>query len=541
MKRQLLLLWIAALLLALVGLGSVPLRDWDEAIVARVSLEISRSSGHDLLLPTYLGRDYLNKPPGLHLAIAGAIRAWEWTRGGGSADLPPEWLVRLVPAFLSSLLVPLIGTVQARIRPSQPGAAIATALITLTLLPLARHGRLAMLDGMQLTAMALVWLGVLQATPLPRRAFQGGLLAGLGTSLLLLLKAPVAGPVLAATLLLRSCDRDLAPRGWRWLVLGILLALFPGTAWHAWHWLARGNEALVMWGPQGIERLVRVVNGNGGGPLVPISQVLAGGWPWLPLLPAGLIEAWRERDSKAGRWCLGLFLLAGLLVLPLRTQLPWYALLLWPPFALLCGPVLADLVTEGPGARPRLAFRLGRIWGWLGALLISAGVLLVWLPSRPVPLTGVLTALPAGLGLMLGGWMLARNRSGRGAFRGLCTVSAGWFLALLLLFAGPLWNWELSEQPPISPALRLADTAPQAAPVYLLERDAASLRPSLHWYLNTPGAPLEPEVHRWPRSRFRLISRVSPTSQKESQRCRLAEAGGDGWKRWDCRPRGAAG
>jgi hypothetical protein len=70
--RALLLLWLAALGLALIGLGNVPLRDWDEAIVARVSLELSRSPGMGGLLPTYLGEPYSNKPPGLHLAIASA-------------------------------------------------------------------------------------------------------------------------------------------------------------------------------------------------------------------------------------------------------------------------------------------------------------------------------------------------------------------------------------------------------------------------------------------------------------------------------------
>lgn len=536
--RPLLALWIAAVLLGLVGLGNVPLRDWDESIVARVSLEISRGNGHNLLLPTYLGRDYLNKPPGLHLAIAAVLKIWELARGDASAELPPEWLVRLLPALASSLIVPLMGLVQARIRPSRPDAAIATALITLTLLPLARHGRLAMLDGTQLTAMALVWLGVLWAGRSPRQALHGGLLAGLGGCLLLLLKAPVAPPVLAGALMLRWMDRDLDTRAWRWLLLGVMLALLPGVAWHGWHWLVRGSQALVMWGPQGLERLVRVVNGNGGGPMVPITQVLIGGWPWLPLLPAAMGRAWHERNRKEGRWGLGLFLLAGLLVLPLRTQLPWYSLLLWPPYALLCGPVLADLMAGR--TRPALAAWVGRIWSGLGAVVLGAAIVLACLPGRPLPLAGLLSALPAGLALLAGGRLLLRPREPRAALRGVCTASFGWFLALGLLFAGPLWNWELAEQPPITPAVRLAFTGPAAPPVHLLEQDAESLRPSLHWYLNSPGAPLEPEASRWPRSRFRLISRTRPPTESASERCQLAQAGDDGWKRWDCKARGGA-
>ena len=88
--RLLLLLWLMALVLALHGLGNVPLRDWDEAIVARVSLEISRGSWHDALLPTYLGKSYLNKPPGMHLAIAGLMRLWRLASGAGPASARPQ-------------------------------------------------------------------------------------------------------------------------------------------------------------------------------------------------------------------------------------------------------------------------------------------------------------------------------------------------------------------------------------------------------------------------------------------------------------------
>lgn len=158
---------LIALVLALIGLGGVPLRDWDEAIVARVSLEISR-----------------------------------------------------------------------------------------TLLPLA-----------------------------------AGLLAGLGGSQQLL-KAPVALPVLGSALALRALERDLNRRSFTWL----LIAMLAGLLWHGWHPGARGSEVLLIWGDQGMARLVVKVNDNSGGALVPIVQVLCGGWPWLPLLPCG---SGRKRGMEA--------------------------------------------------------------------------------------------------------------------------------------------------------------------------------------------------------------------------------------------------
>ena len=47
----LLLLWGVAVLLALVGLGNLPLRDWDEGIVARVALELSQAPATAICCP----------------------------------------------------------------------------------------------------------------------------------------------------------------------------------------------------------------------------------------------------------------------------------------------------------------------------------------------------------------------------------------------------------------------------------------------------------------------------------------------------------
>ena len=536
------MLWLAAVLLALIGLGNVPLRDWDESLVARVALELSRSPGFAELLPTYLGSLYLNKPPGLHLAIAGAIRLWQWSSGNPAGSVPPEWVVRLVPAVVSSLLVPLLGLVQFRLRPDRRDAAIATALISLTLLPLARHGRLAMLDGSQLSAMALVWWGVLQAATPSWRALLAGLLAGLGGSMLLLLKAPVVAPVLAGTLLLRAMDRELDRRSWRWLLTGLGLAILPGLAWHAWHLAARGDAALVMWGPQGLGRLLHEVNGNGGGALLPLIQVLVGGWPWLPLLPAGIRLAWRQRHGHAGRWTLGLGLMAVLMVLPLRTQLPWYSLLLWPPFALMCGPVLADLARGRPAAAGGLSIRpLGLLWRGLGALLLGAAGLGLLLPARLWSVEALLTALPAGVGLLLAGQGLVRvSRDGEtpALTRGpIMLLAVGWLASLALLFTGPLWNWELAEQPAIGPALALVVPRQGSDDLHLLAGDGASQRPSLLWYLDVSSAPLQRQAHHWPHQRFQLLTQALPEWDDASgRRCHLERSAAGGWQRWRCDP-----
>jgi len=50
------------LLLWLPWLGNAPLRDWDEAGIARTALEFAQAADLNGLLPTRWGEPYLNKP-----------------------------------------------------------------------------------------------------------------------------------------------------------------------------------------------------------------------------------------------------------------------------------------------------------------------------------------------------------------------------------------------------------------------------------------------------------------------------------------------
>ncbi len=544
------MLWLATLVLVVAGLGAVPLRDWDEGIVARVALETSRRPWPEGLLPTFWGSTYLNKPPGLHWLIAGCIQLWQ-AHSGSPPSRPPEWVVRLAPALLSSLIVPLVGLLQMRLRPGRPGVAVCSAAIALTLLPLTRHGRLAMLDGAQLTAMVLLWLGLLQSSRQPVAALRGGMVAGLAGSGLLLLKAPVVLPVLGTGLLLRLLDRELPARSWRWLGAGLALGLLPGLAWHGWHLLQRGDEALVMWGVQGLSRFASTVEEHHGSPIEPLLEVLEGGWPWLPLWPFGVAMAWRERGSRAGRWSLGLTLATALMVLPMRTQLPWYSLLLWPPFCLVCSPALERLVGERrPGGF------LGRVrWLWmlLGGLMLLAVVVAAIPGLLPA---GIVSAyrwlpLPAALGLGFGGWALglAERRARR---LGLVALLTGWVLSLLLFFLSPAWNWELNETWSVLPPAALARgagsaTGVSALPIYMEGRDGQ--RPSLRWYAEREifNLPDGADDH-WPGAFRVLLRREDATGpshgatgdtrprilRRQGLDCHLEVRGEENWERWIC-------
>lgn len=490
MSLGLLALWALALVLALTGLGSLPLRDWDEAIAARVALELSRADGLAQWLPTIWGDPYLNKPPGLHLLIAGTIRLWRWLSGHGPDALPPEGLIRLAPALLSTLVVPLGGWIARELRPKDHLAPLATAAILLTTLPLARHGRMAMLDGAQLSAMALLWLGLLRASLPTWRSGAASLMAGLAGSGLLLLKAPILLPALATGLLALRLDPERRPRRWAPMLVLLMAGLLPGLAWHGLHAWSRGGDALHLWIGDGAARVL-LSEGEGSqlGWRVPLLELCKGGWPWLPLWPFGLAVAWRERRLRRGRWPLLLQGGMALAILPLRTQLPWYSHPLWLPFALICAPALVHLMRrpsagQGPSHRHGLLERVPLIWVGLGGALLCFSLLLAH-PAIGNLSRDLHTARPllfsAGSGWLLGGILLMQAHQ-RQRLLGGAALSLGTAATLLLLMLSPHWNWELAEQWPVQPVAAMVRRH-NAAPVRLWKQAA---RPSLSWYAEQP-------------------------------------------------------
>ena len=533
----LLLLWGAALALLLLPGLDLPLRDWDEGIVAQVSLErgeallaLLRGEGSlsDLLLPSYWGAPYLNKPPALHLLAS--LPQLPWLKAGA---LPPPWAVRLLPALAASAVVPITGLISQKLRPKDNAAALASAAIALTLLPLMRHGRLAMLDGALVSGAGLLWWQLLRSRWRPGAGSLGpALLAGLAGSALLLLKAPLLLPVLLAGLMLLALDRPLSRTGWWWLLLGLGLGLLPGMGWHLFHGLARGEGALLLWGADGAGRvLLDAGEGSDQGWRVPLLEVLEGGWPWLPLWPFAVAAAWQQRRSAAGRWPLGLQLAMAASVLPLRTQLPWYSHILWLPFALLCGPTLAALLRpkqlkQQPGAA--LLRQLPWFWLLLGALLLLGGI------SQPPPWRPVL--LPAGLALLLGGWGLRPASPLPWRRRGAIALIGLWWLALMALMQGPLWHWELNERNPVAPGAALARQADPAQPLALW---GMAERPSLSWQSQRQLIPLA--RLGLPAAGVQLLGRrppggEAPVPQLEGLACDPPRAGEDGWLLWHCRP-----
>ena len=500
------LLWLLTLVLWLPGLGNLPLRDWDEGRVTSVARStIGRIDpthpSFDWLLAWKWNEAYLNKPPGLHWLIGTSTRLLG----------EHEWAARLLPCLIASLAVPLLILLRRQLGGAQcEQRAVLAGLILMTLLPMARHGRLAMLDGSLVSCSLLLWTGWLSSRQTPWH----GLLAGLGATGVLMLKPPAVLGFLLITAAISVWDRRNStwkPRALAWLGSGIL----PGLAWHLWHGHQRGTDALVMWGGQGLSRVAGVVGDSTGAWVMPITEVLEGGWPWLLLLPLGLRWAWSERQQSSGHWELGLLLGSCALVLPLRSQLPWYSHLLWPAIALLCAEGLHQLLSTG---RP---LWVGRIWALLGTALLLTGMTLLLIGQHQgLPR---LALICAGLGLLAGGLQLIQPTSQQRRW-GLISLLIGWGLALLCLWQSQLWLWELNES---------WDPRPIASEIRQLPAEAVVIlrgptRPSLGWYAGRELLPNDAESKRehWVVSR-QPLERCNPIAADD-------QGAEQSWQLWHC-------
>ena len=235
----------------------------------------------------------------------------------------------------------------------------------MTLLPMARHGRLAMLDGSLVSSMLLLCTGWLSGRSHPWH----GLLAGLGIHGHADAQASGGAGISAD----HGSDQHHRPRQSRWhpqLWSGWSPAVLL-SPWHLWHLSQQGGDALLMWGGQGLSRVVEVVGDSTGAWVMPLTEVLEADGAQLLLLPAGVI--WSLAPAPQQRGALGTGPAAeqrGPGAAAAR-QLPWYSHLLWPSITLLCAEGLESVVSDG---RPRW---VGRIWSLLGALVLL-GAVVVW-------------------------------------------------------------------------------------------------------------------------------------------------------------------
>ena len=475
-------LWMLALLLAAVlifglNLGGVALRDWDEGIAGQVSREIWRGN-LNWLYPTIDSMPYFNKPPLVH-----------WLIGLCFANFGvSELTARLVPAMLTAASVPLLYAIGRELYP-QRSIAIFSALVYLTLLPVVRHGRLAMLDGAVLCfLLASMWC-LLRS----RRDLRYALGAGIGFGLICLTKGVMLGLLLGAiglVFLVWDTPR-LLTCGYLWG--GLAIGTFPVAGWYFAQWLHYGQDFInANLLNQSFRRIWEPVSNHKGPPWYYLLEIFKLAWPWQLFYLQGLYFSWENRNFPGPKLVLvwtGVYLLA---ISVMNTKLPWYVLPVYPAFALAVGSYLAEVWEQMwlPEEREKdeVEERFDAVSllphpAILGVLAVVAivgcihfsGVL--WTGGQIAPIERDLQLMLMFVALTMTISAVLLHRKDR---QFLLVLIWGTYVTLLVFVASDNWVWELAEDYPVKPIAEIVRTGtPAGQQVFTSHRLP---RPSLNFY-----------------------------------------------------------
>lgn len=436
----LIFLFCSSLLLWLIGLGNLPLRDWDEGYYGTVAKDMFKS-GNWLYL-TYYNQPFLLKPPLIIWLINISYKV-----GGIS-----EFTTRFPCAFLTSCGVPLLYLVGRNIFTYRLPA-IYSALVYLTLLPVVRHGRLAMLDGPINTFFIFSIVCLLQSLRQPFWAIG----VGIGLGLIALTKGILAialGGIIGVFCLLSKPQkffRNLVL--WRGLIIGFAPVIF----WYSIQISHYGEKFIdVHFLQQNFDRLSTAVEGNQGSILYYIIELAKYSFPWLLFLPGGIVLAVKKYQQNWAKLVLVGFSLFLFIISLMGTKLPWYIMPIYPFFSLAVGAYLAELWQNHSQSYPK-------ILGFL-LLICSLALLLggIYLSVDSNNFQILLFSAAIVTTLILSSVYIIRNNPNF-----IPTLFVGLYLSLGLFMMSNLWVWELNESFPVKPvATLIRENTPPDTVVY---------------------------------------------------------------------------
>jgi 4-amino-4-deoxy-L-arabinose transferase-like glycosyltransferase len=447
-----LLLLILALFLWLIGLGNLPLRDWDEGYYATVAKDMFQS-GNWLYL-TYYDQPFLLKPP----LIIWIINI-SYNLGGIS-----EFTTRFPCAFLTACGVPLLYLVGRNLFYTQPPA-IFSSLVYLTLLPVVRHGRLAMIDGIINTFLIFSILCLLKSRKQPLWAIG----FGIGLGFIALSKGILAialGGILGIYILWDNTKIYLKNIV---LWVGVLIGFFPVLSWYYLQVDNYGEKFIeVHFLQQNLDRLSTAVEGNSGSSLYYIIELIKYSFPWLLFLPGGLILAWKERQKSWAKLTLTGFFLFLTIITIMGTKLPWYIMPIYPFFALAIGYYLSHLYITEKYYSNILAFSLFMI-----SIITVAGGIYLFRETQEL----ILVIMSSILCLTI---LLTAQKIKQNSPKFLIILVIGLYLSLSLLMMSNSWVWEINEAFLVKPvATLIKENTPPNTIIYTSFKYS---RPSLDFY-----------------------------------------------------------
>ena len=376
-----------------------------------------------------------------------------------------EWSTRIVPALLTACSVPLLYLIGVEIFATRLTAIFST-LVYLTLLPVARHGRVAMLDGAIACWFCLAVWCLLRG----RKHSDWFLGTGLAIGLICLTKGMMMGLLLGGiTLIFLAGDspRILRSRGiWVSFILGVI----PAIAWYGLQYQKYGTQFLgTSLGTQTFNRIWEPVSSLSSPPWYYLAEIAKYSLPWLIFLPYGIKLAFKHRHLSWGKLTLiwtGVYLLA---ISLMATKLPWYVIPLYPGMSLLVGSSLSQVWTKNHAAYFwKISLSLLTMICWGASAYYG---LLDETPETDLTVILVVLATSFTLASVLI-WLDFRYF--------IPVIISGFYLTLLLLFNSSHWLWELNEAFPVKPVAEMLQryTPPQQK-IYTAYH---SLRPSLEFY-----------------------------------------------------------
>jgi 4-amino-4-deoxy-L-arabinose transferase-like glycosyltransferase len=467
-----LILLILAIILYTMSLGNVPLRDWDEGyygIVARDMVE-----NNNWLYLTYLDEPFLLKPPLMIWLVAISYKL-----GGIN-----EFTSRFPVAIITALGVPLIYLI-ARELFNQKNVEIFhetslnfnkkiplfTALVYLTLLPVVRHGRLAMMDGIIVTFFLISIYCLLKSKT--NKIY--GIGVGLGLGCIALTKGVLVlllGFIIKLFVLVNR-EYKLLKNVYLWL--GIILGLMAVFSWYWLQYQQYGDTFInVHFKSQSFDRLSTAVEGNKGSIFYYVIELLKYTIPWLLFLPQGLILAWQNKDKPWGNLILIGFTVYLVTISLMGTKLPWYIMPIYPFFTLAVGVKLAQLYQQE--IYPNW---LKFVFYSLGGLMLG-GIVYFVLSDPQIPL--ILMAILLSLTFILSAYYIqVKNK------KFIPTLFIGLYLSFGLFFTSNSWNWEFNENfNAKTVGLLINHNTPEKTIIYT---SFSYSRPSVDFYSDRPVIP----------------------------------------------------
>ncbi len=460
-------LLLASLILYTIHLGSLPLRDWDEATVAQVAKEIYQSPFLDLkwLFPTIWGEPYVNKPPLIHGLIAIVYSIFGIN----------EFSTRIVGASLSAFAVPLLYCV-ARELFLPRYYALFSALVYLTTFPVVRHGRLAMLDGAVICFSLFMFLCLLKS----RRNVRWSLGIGIGFGLICLSKGWMLGILMGSIgfmFLLWDTPRLLTSI---YLWFGLLVGSLPVIFWQISHFLNLDKNLVnIAIFDQSLERIYTPVEGHAGPFWYYLLELLKYPHPWLFISFFGLFSAWRHRNWSWGKFIITWSCIYLGIVSVMFTKLPWYIMPIYPALALAAGVALAE-VKSLPNDYPYPA-SWTKFFYFLSSAIAIGIIYFAYIEKNNYPLLVILGLI--GITMLITAIMISKRDQ-----QFMIVLFWGMYVSLLLLFSSDYWLWELNESFEVKPVATLVKHhVPKNQKVYT---SFDYERPSLNFYSEHKILPL---------------------------------------------------